>query len=204
MTLNNLIECCIYKKVCLEQEQDGNAWQYFSEKYWIKDISVKSLIFWESCTSLWLKLRKFPVKAGQNRGISELLKPFSCNTWTDLHRHQKWPVKQKDLISSPATMQILILLSLHCYGRLYCFSISYIRPNMYLILQLQPKQNKNKNTHWDIMKKGYHHSCQSSFLFLYPFLHLPEICLFSVATDVINLWGKIRIQKSCHYGRQAM
>ena len=25
MTLNNLIECCIYKKVCLEQEQDGNA-----------------------------------------------------------------------------------------------------------------------------------------------------------------------------------
>ena len=34
--------------------------------------------------------------------------------------------------------------------------------------------------------------------------HLIELILFFVPTDVINLCGKIRIWKFCHYGGQAM
>ena len=56
-----------------------------------------------------VEMRKLPAKAGKNRGVTALPKPLVATgeLQCDLHQTQKWPVKQKSLISTPENGMIL-------------------------------------------------------------------------------------------------
>ena len=75
---------------------DGIFW----EKYLI---SVKMLIFCKPGTSSSLKWRKFQVKVGSTRRLAAPPKSLIviAELQCDFCQHQKWPVKQENLISTP-------------------------------------------------------------------------------------------------------
>ena len=86
----------------------------------------KEKIEWNKCKKVdFLKIRHFLI-AGMGKASSEKCtkqgthctsKTLSCNKWIALwlHQQQKWPVKQKKLISTPDSSVITTLLTTKLY-----------------------------------------------------------------------------------------
>ena len=108
MALSNLLKCWLCDNVNLNLVWISRVlgarrqcMTVFSKKK-LNKTSVKRLIFYKLDTSLKLKWEKLLVKDVQN-GMYCTSKTLSCNRWTAiwLRQQQKWPVKQKKLISTP-------------------------------------------------------------------------------------------------------
>ena len=108
MTLSNLLKCWLCNNVnlvlvCFSRvlEQEGYGWRYFQRKKLNKTSEKVD----------FLKIRHFIIaemgKASSERSTKQgtycTRKILSCNRWTAmwLRQQQKWPVKQKKLISTP-------------------------------------------------------------------------------------------------------
>ena len=82
-------------------EQEGNAWRFFQRKNWIN--KCEKVDFLQIRHFLIAEMGKASSERCKKQGTYCISKTLSCNRWTTiwLRQQQKWPVKQKKLISTP-------------------------------------------------------------------------------------------------------